>query len=441
MSILDANPEAAADLAELDLKRHARLGFILIAVLAVFIFGWGFLADIAGAVVAPGKLVLESSVKRVQHKEGGIVSELFVKEGDRVKAGALLARIDSTVPQANLAVVTNQLEELTARRLRLIAERDRKRAVPASALAGTPQTPSFKTILAAETRLMAERRSLRSQKKSQLAQQMAQARQEIEGLQAQADSQAAQRELIEGEVKGVRQLYEKGLATLPRLNALEREARRLDGAKGQYIAAMAEARTKISELQVQSLQVDTEELAAVMTELKDTDIKLAQLTEQRTTGEDELRRVELRAPTDGQVQNLVIHTRGGVVAAGETLMLIVPDKDELIVEASIDPQHIDQVAPGRPAKVRFTAFAAPNTPVLDARVDRLSTDVQSDERTGRQFYLARLKIDSPKLKRGVRARLVAGMPAEVQIATSSRSAISYFLKPLSDQLARTFRED
>lgn len=146
-------------------------------------------------------------------------------------------------------------------------------------------------------------------------------------------------------------------------------------------------------------------------------------------------------PTDGANPWVDSLTRGGVVGAGETLMLIVPDKDELIVEAAIDPQHIDQVAPGRTAKVRFTAFSMPNTPVLDARIDRLSTDVQSDERTGRQFYVARLKIDRPKLKAGVRSKLVAGMPAEVQIATGQRSPMSYFLKPLTDQLARTFRED
>lgn len=436
-----AAPDDAANQADLDLRRLSRFGFILLGVMAAVLLGWGLLAQIAGAVVAPGKVTLESSLKRVQHKEGGIVSELYVKEGDRVKAGALLARIDSTAPQANLMVVTNQLEELTARRLRLIAERDRQGAIGGAALSDAPQTDSFKAILAAETRLMAERRSLRTQKKIQLSQQMAQSREEIAGLQAQVEAQAAQRTLIEGELAGVRQLYEKGLATLPRLNALEREAKRLDGARGQLIAAIAAARSKIAELQVQSLQVETEELALVMAELKETDIKLSQLTEQRTTGEDELRRVELRAPTDGQVQQLAVHTRGGVVAAGETLMLIVPDKDELIVEASIDPQHIDQVAPGRPAKVRFTAFSAATTPVLDAKVDRLSRDVQSDERTGRQFYVARLKIDRPDLKAGVRSSLVAGMPAEVQIATGTRSAMSYFLKPLTDQLARTFRED
>ena len=429
------------ELAAKDLQRHTRLGFILLGLLVLLVVGWGATANIAGAVVAPGKLVLESSVKRVQHKEGGIVSELFVQEGDRVKAGALLARIDSTVPQANLDVVNNQMEELTARRMRLQAERDGLQSIPPAVLRGAPQTSSFAAILNAETRLMNERRKLEVQKKAQLQQQIVQSGQEIEGLQAQVESQAAQRGLIEDEVKGVRQLYEKGLATLSRLNSLEREAKRLDGVKGQLTAQIAESRTKISQLQVQALQIESEELSQVMSDLKDTEIKLAQLTEQKTTGEDQMRRVELRSPTDGKVQQLVIHTVGGVVGPGETLMLIVPERDELIVEAMVDPQHIDQVAPGRPAKVRFTAFAAPNTPVLDAKVDRLSSDVQTNDRTGQQFYVARLKIDRPKLPGNVRSRLVAGMPAEVQIATSSHSALSYFLKPLSDQLARTFRED
>jgi HlyD family secretion protein len=433
--------ERPEDVIEMDIRRHARVGYLILGGLGAVVLGWGVLANIASAVVAPGKVTLENSVKRVQHKEGGIVSEVLVNEGDRVRAGDLLARIDATVPQANLTVINNQYEELIARRLRLEAERDGLTTIPAAALASTPDTPSFQRILAAENRLMAERRALRAQKKAQLAQQMTLSRQEIQGLQAQATSQAAQRELINGELAGVRQLYAKGLATLPRVNALEREAKRLDGSQGELIASVAQARTKISEIQVQSLQVDSEELAAVMTDLKDTEIKLAQITEQRATGQDELRRLEVRAPTDGQVQSLAVHTRGGVVGAGETLMMIVPERDELIVEASIRPENIDQVAPGQAAKVRFTAFSAPNTPVLDAKVDRLSTDVQTNERTGQQFYVARLRIRPAHLDPKVRARLVAGMPAEVQIAGSSRSAISYFLKPLSDQLERTFRED
>jgi HlyD family secretion protein len=432
---------SSADVIEADLRRHVRLGYLLLGAASAVVLGWGVVATIASAVVTPGKVVLENSVKRIQHKEGGIVSEVLVKEGDRVRAGALLARIDATVPEANLAVVTNQYEELTARRLRLLAERDGLAAIPAAALAGAPSTPSFQRILAAETRLMDERRALRAQKKAQLAQQITLSRQEIDGLHSQAVSQAAQRELINGELKGVRQLYDKGLATLPRVNALEREAKRLDGSHGELMASVAQARTKISEIQVQSLQMDSEEMAAIMTELKETDIKLAQLSEQRATGEDELRRLEVRAPTDGQVQNLMVHTRGGVVAAGDTLMLIVPERDELIVEASISPENIDQVAPGQAAKVRFTAFSAANTPVLDARVDRLSSDVQTNERTGQQFYVARLRIRPSNLDPTTRARLVAGMPAEVQIPGASRRAISYFLKPLTDQLERTFREE
>ncbi len=438
MSTTDVAP---VQVANHDLKKHARFGFILLGLIVLMVVGWGGLAQIAGAVVAPGQVALESSVKRVQHKEGGIVSELYVKEGDKVRAGQLLASIDSTVPRANLAVVQNQIEELTARRLRLRAERDGQTRIPASALRDAPDTPTFKAIMASEMRLMAERRSLRNQKKAQLTQQMQQARQQIEGYQAQVNSQGAQRDLIVEEVKGIRQLYDKGLATLSRLNSLEREASRLDGAQGELMASASAARTKISEIQVQMLQIDSEDLSQVMSDLKETEIKVAELTEQRVTSQDQLRRVELRSPSDGQVQQMVIHTKGGVVGPGETLMLIVPEKDELIVEAMIDPRHIDQVAVGRPAKVRFTAFEAAKTPVLDATVDRLSTDVQTNEKTGAQFYVARLRIDRPQLPANIRSRLVAGMPAEVQIATTTRNALSYFIKPLSDQMSRTFRED
>lgn len=424
---------------DLDLTRHARVGFILLGLLVLLVFGWGGLAQISGAVVASGRVAVESSVKRVQHREGGIVSEVLVHEGDMVRAGQLLARLDGVVPNANAAVIEDQLAQLTARKLRLEAERDGRSdfVVPVT----SPATEEFARMVAAERRLMAARRLAKQQRKAQIREQIAQVGDEVDGLQAQIISGEAQARLIQGELTGIRRLHQQGYAPLSRVNQLEREAESLSGQKGQLTAAVARARTHASEIQLQGLQVDSQGLADVMSELKDTETKLAQLTEQGVAADDQVRRVEVRAPASGRVQQLAVHTKGGVVAPGETLMLVVPQNDALVVEVMVDPRYIDQVSPGRPAHVRFTSFSTRDTPEIMGRVDRVSADVQTEEKTGASFYLARLKLDANRLPSALRGRLVPGMPAEVQIETSSHSALSYFIKPLSDQLARTFRED
>lgn len=424
---------------DLDLTRHARAGFILLGLLVLLVFGWGGLAQISGAVVASGRVAVESSVKRVQHREGGIVSEVLVHEGDLVRAGQLLARLDGVVPNANAAVIEDQLSQLIARKLRLEAERDGLAdfVVPTNA----PTTPEFARMVAAERKLMAARRVGRQQRKAQIREQIAQAGDEVDGLQAQITSGEAQARLIQGELAGIRRLHQQGYAPLSRVNQLEREAESLSGQKGQLTAAVARARTHASEIKLQGLQVDSQGLADVMSELKDTETKLAQLTEQGVAADDQVRRVEVRAPAAGRVQQLALHTKGGVVAPGETLMLIVPQDDALVVEVMVDPRYIDQVGPGRPAHVRFTSFSTRDTPEIMGRVDRVSADAQTEEKTGASFYLARLKLDAKSLPSALRGRLVPGMPAEVQIETSRHSALSYFIKPLSDQLARTFKED
>jgi HlyD family secretion protein len=422
-----------------DLRRHSRMGLMLSAGFVALVFGWGAIAKVSGAVVAPGRVAVESSVKRVQHKEGGIVSQLLVRDGDQVKAGQLLARLDGTVPGANLSIIDNQLEEFLARRQRLRAERDQLGVIPTDA-GDLPHNDSFTRAMAVETRTLAARRALQTQRKAGLRDQINQAGLEADGLRAQIESGAAQHKLIDGELQGMRQLYAKGLAPLARVSQLERESRRLEGEGGQLKAEVAKARSKMAELRTQTYQLDSEYLAEVMNDLKDTDLKIAQLSGQQVAGADELRRVEVRAPASGQVQQLAFHTVGGVVAPGDTILVIVPTRDDLVVEAKIAPQSIDEVRPGQAARVRLTAFGAPNTPVLNARIDSLSSDIQTDERSGATYYVARLKISQADLPRDVRSRMVAGMPAEVQIGTSSRTALSYATKPIVDQLARSFRE-
>jgi HlyD family secretion protein len=423
--------------ADFGLARYRRAGLVLIAGLAVVILGWGAVARIAGAVIAPGQVVVESSPKQVQHREGGIIADLLVREGQEVQAGQVLIRLESVVTQASADTTSDQFMELTARRMRLEAERDGRGrlAIPAAS------SPAFLQVLAAEQRLLTTRAAARAQQHAQIREQILQSEEQVRGSQAQAAAIASQIDLMQGELTGMRQLYAKGLAPLGTLNNLERQDRYLAGEKERLAADISRVRAHISEIRLQGVQADSDFLAGVMSELKDANLRLAQISEQKASNEDLLRRDEIRAPAAGKVTGLAVHTRGGVIAPGQTLMHIVPQKDALVVDAQISPQNIDQVKVGAKAIIRFTAFTSYNTPEVVGRIVRVSADAQRDERTGQAYYIARAEFGGKPLPKSVASRLTPGMPAEVHIQTGSRSALSYFLRPLTDQMARTFREE
>lgn len=424
------------------IRSHVIAGSVLIALLFGIVGGWAAASNIAGAVVATGQVVVESNTKKVQHREGGLVAELLVREGDRVTAGQVLLRMDATLPRANLEVIRNQLIELTARRLRLEAMRDGKAeiALPAGfAIAG--DQGKFDEALQAEQTLLTAQRELKAQKQKQLKEQVAQIRQEMKGLTAQSASRDAQLQLISQELVGVHALAAKKLVPLTRVMALERDAERLNGEGGELAASIAQSRNKIAETEMQITQLDADMLAETLTELRDVSAKLAELAERHVAAEDQLRHIDVLAPRAGFVQEMAVHTIGGVVNPGETMMLIVPEEDRLIIEARIEPQHIDQIATGGEAFVRFSAFSQKTTPELVGNIYSVSADATLDETTGQSFYLARLQFDRDALPADLRDRLVPGMPAEVYVQTGERSVLSYFVKPLTDQLARTFREE
>jgi HlyD family secretion protein len=437
--MIDPNiSEPVQSASKFDMGRQSQIGYILVAFLFLLIVVWGGLAQISGAVLAQGRIVLASSIKKVQHREGGIVREISVHEGQEVQVGQVLVRLDSTVADADENVVAEQLWQLNARKMRLEAERDRRGP---STLTLQPSSPAgYSTILAAERELMIFRSAMNQQKKSQLEEQIVQSQHEISGLGAQVDALTQQASLIDRELISIRDLYKKGYAPFTRVSELEREAQRLAGQKGELTASIARAHAQQAQIREQVLQVDSERLTEIMADLKDTETRLGQLRGQEITTSDISQRIDIRAPVTGKIQQLSVHTQGGVVMPGETLMLIVPESDKLIVEARIDPQKVDNVHVGSRAHVRFTAFDTRTTPESLARVDSVASDIEVDEKTGASFYRARLELGNVKVSPQIRQSLVAGMPVEVQIETGSRSAISYFLKPLSDQLSRTFRD-
>lgn len=415
------------------MSSQTNIGMWLAGGILAFIFIWGSIARVAGAVIAQGRITLESSVKRVQHREGGIVGSIFVKEGDLVQIGQVLIQLDSTIAGANALTVTSQIEQLTARKLRLEAERDGKSNI----LKPNLNSP----IIDAEQRLLTSRLSSTTQRKAQIDDQVRQAGFEIGGYEAQISSIEQQAYFARKELKSVSDVFKQGYGSFTRVSELERQMAQFEGQSGQLSSAIAKSRAQISQLQQAKTQIDSELLTETMTQLKDADTKLAELRQQEITTRDAQDRLEVRAPATGKVQQLMVHTRGGVVASGETIMLIVPDADELIVEANIDPANIDSVIEGGSAHLRFVAFQTQTTPETEATIDRVSRDIETDQRTGVSFYRARLKLDSKKIPVKMRGKLQPGQPVEVHVSTSNRSALSYFLKPLSDQIARTFREE
>ncbi len=423
------------------IRRHVIVGTAVVLFLAFGVGGWASTAEISGALIAPGSLVVDSNVKKVQHPTGGVVGELHVHDGDRVKAGDLLIRLDETVTRANLAIVTKGLTELYARKARLGAERDGADTVPLpKELAEHASDPDVQEAMASERKLFELRRKARLGQKDQLQQRIAQLKEQITGLTAQQDAKTKEMSLIDQELAGVRDLWAKNLVQLSRLTSLEREDARLQGERGQLIASAAEAKGKIVETELQILQVDQEFTSDVAKELRETDGKIGEYVERKVTAEDQLRRTEIRAPQDGVVFQSTANTVGGVVTAGDPIMLIVPESDNLLVEVKVEPKDIDQLQFGQPVVLRFSAFNMRTTPELNGTVVRIAADTSTDQRTGQNYYLVRISMTAEEISRLGDVKLTPGMPVEAFIQTGERTMLSYLVKPLHDQLKRAFRE-
>jgi len=406
--------------------------------------GWGATAEIAGAVIATGQLVVDTNVKKVQHPSVGIVKELRVRTGDHVKAGDLLIRLDDTQIRANLDVVVHQLDELAARRARDEAERDGADQVtfPLELLA-RQSDPIVARVIEGERNLFLIRRSARTGQKAQLRAQIGELDEQIRGQREQLAAKDKEIEWVRQELKGTRELFQKNLIQLGRLSSLEREAARLDGDHGVLLAQIAQNRGKVAETELRIIQVDEDLRTEVSKDMSENRAKTSELSERRIAAEDQLRRVEIRAPHDGYVHELAVHTVGGVIKEGEPIMLIVPDKEKLLVEAKVQPQDIDQLYVGQPATLRFSTFNQRTTPELNGTVSLMSPDVVQDTKAGpnsSSYYMVRVKIPPEEIARLGDVKLVPGMPVEVFMRTHDRTALSYLIRPVHDQITRAFRE-
>ncbi len=428
-----------------DTQRSIRLHVIIVGTIAVFLFlsigVLGAVTNVAGAVIAMGSLVVESSVKRVQHPTGGVVGELTVRDGTRVAGGDLLLRLDPTEAQANYDAVSKALSELTARRARLEAERDGADGImfPQDLLQEAERNPEVARIVTGEQKLFELRRKAQGGQKAQLRERISQLKEEVSGLTEQAGAKAQEIVLVNKELGGVRELYDKSLVPISRLTALERDAARLTGERGLLGATGAQTRGKISEIELQIIQLDQNVRSEVAKELADIRAKMAELSEKKITTAEQLRRIDIRAPQAGVVQQLSVHANGAVLAAGEQIMLIVPEADALIVEVRLSPTDIDKVELGQQATLRFTSFNARTTPEVFGTVSRVAADTTREDKST-PYYLVRIALDPGQIERLGSRRLVPGMPVEAFIRTTERSMLSYILKPLVDQASRAFRE-
>lgn len=423
-----------------DIRITAGIGLAALALLVGTVTVWATTAQLSGAVIAQAQVVVESNVRRIQHPSGGVVGEILVNDGDRVKAGQVLIRLDETSARANLGMIDNQLHQLSARKARLEAERDGKvrLAIP-DALAFRAKEEAIAAIVAGEETLFTSRRTAREGQISQLKERIAQTQEEISGLSAQITSKREQIRLIELELAGVRKLYANNLVSISRMTSLEREAARLSGEAGQLVAETARAKGRITETELQIIQIDQDQRREVATELRDVETKLADFAERRVAALDQLQRIEIRAPQDGMVHQKAVHTIGGVVSAGEQIMLIVPQSDGLVIEARIEPQMIDRLKVGQNVVLRFSAFDSATTPDLSGSLTRISADLSRDQQSGLSFYVVRIALKPGEEEKLAGKELVPGMPVEAFIQTGERTPFAYVAKPIGDQVMRAFR--
>jgi len=423
------------------IRLHLIIGLAVVVVLAGGLGGWASTAEISGALIAPGQIVVESNVKKVQHPTGGVVGELLARDGDIVKSGDILVRLDDTVTKASLAIVTKNLDAQWARAARLEAEqRGLDKLTFPPQLTSRISEPDVKSLILSETKLFEVRVNGRTGQKAQLRERITQLNEEIAGLAAQEKAKDQEIALVEKELAGVRDLYDKHLVQISRLTTLERDAARLNGERAQYIASRAQAKGKITETELQIIQVDKDMVSEVSKDLRETNDKIGEFVERKVTAEDQLRRIDIRAPQDGMVLQSTVHTVGGVITAGDAVMMIVPQADDLQVEAKVNPQDIDKLQIGQKTLLRLSAFNQRTTPELNGVVSRVSPDVTTDQRTGQSYYTIRVTMPPQEVARLGEAKLIPGMPVEAFVQTGDRTLISYLMKPLSDQLMRAFRE-
>lgn len=403
---------------------------------------WSATAPLTSAAVAPGQIIVQGNRKRVEHLEGGIVKEILHRDGDFVEAGEPVVRLDDTRARATYDLLQGQYRAALALEARLVAERDGADRIdfPPDLMEVARQDPKVAQIVVAQNNIFEARRSTLEGQIKILQQRIAQAREEIAGLEAQEKSEARQLALIDEELVDVEQLVEKGLQRKPHLLALKRTKAAIEGSRGEHLAEIARARQKIGEATLAILDLKNQKLNAVVDGLREAQERIADLTERVRAAEDILVRTTIRAPQSGVIVGSKVHTVGGVIEPGLPLMEIVPQNDKLIVETKVRPEDIDSVHTGLPAHVRLSGLNRRTTPSIDGEVVYVSADRLSDPETGIGYFRADVEVEAASVD-ALGITLTPGMPAQVLIITGERTAFDYLISPLADRFASAFKEE
>lgn len=412
------------------------LGFLLLGGAG----GWAATAQLTGAVIAHGAVKVDQNLKAVQHRDGGTIKEIAVREGDFVTKGQVIVALDDVQVRAELAIIRSQLAEAEVKKARLIAERDslEQLQMPLVLVAATNHIES---LMLGETRLLEGNLRNRASQKSQLEYSVDQFGQEIEGLEAQKRSKDSEIALADIENAKLKGLADKRLIEGSRLYTGKRDMARMIGERGEIEAQIARAKSRISEIKLQILAVDETARTEAQRELSVLDPRISELNERRVAIEDRLLRTDIRAPISGTINELSVHTLGGVVTPAETLVTIVPEDAILKVEVRLSPTDIDQIHLGQATRLRFSTFNQRTTPELKGEVSYISAATTVDKSTNQPVYLADITVGPDELAKLGGNALLPGMPVEAFMSTAPRTAMNYLSKPFMDQFSRAFKEE
>jgi HlyD family secretion protein len=417
-------------------------GFATLALLVGGVGTWSVLTTLSGAIVSHGQVEVSQNRQVVQHPDGGVVSEILIREGMRVAAGDVLMRLDRSALESELAIVDNQLLELAARRARLEAQSnaDTKFRFPEKLLSVAAQRADVAEVLAGQQSLFTNQAKMMAQAQDQRQTRIRQIESQIEGFAAQQDAIRAQTRLLETELATQRELLTKGLTQSARVTALERELAQLKGRQGELTSARAEAAGRIIEIEIEITALLTQQQDEAQAELRDVVASQSELEEQKRALVERISRLEVRSPAAGLVLGLQVTTPQAVIRPADALMYIVPQDRPLLVAARVPVTHVDEVHSGQDVRLVFSSLPSRTTPEILGRVTLVSADALIDERTGMSYFRTEVAIDPVALEDLGGIVVVPGMPVDVFIRTGDRTPLSYLLKPFTDYFRSAFRE-
>lgn len=417
-------------------------GFLTMALLIGGIGTWSVSTTLAGAIIAHGQVEVAQSRQVVQHPDGGVVAEILVRDGDRVSMGDVLLRLDGSQLRSDLAVIQNQLHEISARRARLEAERDSAKSIrfPEELLTAAATRSEIVEMIDGQTNLFAAHQEALKQALEQRRTRIDQIEAQIKGITAQREAIETQIALLETELAAQKALFEKGLAQAPRVSAVERELADAKGRRGETIAGEAEARGRITEIEIEITGLATQQREKAEAELRDIVARQLELAEGMRALTERIGRLDIRAPAAGLVLGFQITTPRAVIRPADALMYVVPQDRPLLVAAKVPVTHVDEVRTGQDVRLVFSSLPSRTTPELHGHVTLISADALTDERSGTSYYRAEIAIDLAALQDLSGVTVVPGMPVEAFIRTEDRTPLSYLLKPFTDYFRAAFRE-